>query len=355
MASKLPRHTSLPDQVLEERGAHMMNCSAEDLHASYEHSLESKQSAGDMRIILLIIVVSMALPTGFVAADPPPALPAPAPRAFHRAIPFDGKIFVFGGGPDQQFLALDLEEQRWSQHRSPFSAILILTAVAGDRLYVLDPSTPELRSYDPENDAWTGLAAPPRARGNPSLVGYNGKLYLIGSYLNVPAEYSVEVYDPETDKWSTAPPLPEIEKEDHFHLTAVLGDKLHVVGHFFGGKSHWVFDGEKWEARAEAPVECGWKVEALEAAGDGLLLFKPHNASGGEVPEKPGEIFRYDGKEDRWESLGSLPRDYPIIFGASAFADGQIYVLGGVPDRTAVFRYDVADGTWERSAKGKAK
>lgn len=168
----------------------------------------------------------------------------------------------------------------------------------------------------------------------------------------MPAEHSVEVYDPLTDSWSTGPPLPEIKKEDHFHLTAVLNDRLHVVGHYFGGRSHWVFDGEKWKAAAEAPAVCGWKGDALVAAGAGLLLFKPQfPTSTGQAPINPKEIFRYDPGKDRWESLGSLPKGYPKMFGASALTGGQIHIIGGDSDPTAVFRFDVAKRTWQRSAR----
>ena len=304
------------------------------------------------RYLLLPLLICFS---GISLAGPPP--PLPSPRSFHRAVPFEEKIFVFGGGTDQRFLILDLTKQEWTQHEAPFDQEPALgTAVAGEMVYVVDPFTPRLFGYDPEKGDWTELAPPPRARGNPTLVGYQGKLYLIGSYLNVPAENSVEIYDPKTDKWSSGPPLPEIEKEHHFHLAAVLDNRLHVVGYYFGGKSHWIFDGESWKPGAEAPLPCGWKMDALEAVDSGLILFKRNIADPkDEAKELPDEIFHYDPKADRWKAMGPLPKDYPLIVAANAYVDGKIYVFGGTPDPTAVFCYDVEKDIWERSALKKAE
>ncbi len=315
-------------------------------------SLSSTLGRREELLLCLLSITILLAPSGVLAADPP--APMPVPKHFHRAVAFDGKIFVFGGGTGRRFPVLDVESQRWSERESPFTQRpALVTAVAGETLYVLDPFTPALRSYDPEKDEWNTLARPPRKRANTSLAAFKGRLYLVGSYLGVAAEHSVEIYDPKSNSWSTGPPLPGIEKEDHFHLTAVLGDRLHVVGHYFGGKSHWVFDGKTWESRADAPVACGWKSDGLEAVRDGLLLFKPAAPTPGENAERPDEIFHYDAKKDRWRSLGSLPKGYPVIFGATARLNDQVYVLGGHPDPTAVFRYDVTSRAWERSGDGK--
>lgn len=110
----------------------------------------------------LSILVSLGLTPSLFADDPPPALPEP--RIFHRAISFDDKIFVFGGGADDRFQILDPDKQTWSQRKAPFKqGPALLTAVAEEGLYVLDPFTPELRGYDPKSDVWTKLKRPPRS------------------------------------------------------------------------------------------------------------------------------------------------------------------------------------------------
>jgi N-acetylneuraminic acid mutarotase len=70
-----------------------------------------------------------------------------------------------------------------------------------------------------------------------STSALDGKVYAIGGYIprvsGYPGVTTVEVYDPETDTWTTAPDMPT----GRFGLrTSVVGGKIYVIG----GMDKWV-------------------------------------------------------------------------------------------------------------------
>ena len=286
--------------------------------------------------------------------------PLPEGRTFHRAVALDQQIIVIGGltgqsgKGSQRADLLDLETGKWSTRKLPFKPeAILLPAVIGKQIYVLDPGPRVLRRYDLKKDQWTKLESPSTSRTNASLAAFQGKLWLIGGYNEeVTKEKSVESYDPESDSWQKAPPLPDFEKTDHFHLAATIGDQLHVVGHYFGGKSHWAFDGSSWTRRADAPAECGWKSAALAAADGRLFLIQSpltHPEQG-----KDG-VFTYSPDEDRWDPAGAVPDGFPFILAADASTGKQIFILGGQPAPSAVFVYDVATRRWHAPTRPDAR
>ena len=87
--------------------------------------------------------------------------------------------------------------------------------------------------YDPKTDTWTigpTLTTPRRGCG---LVAKDGLLFAIGGSDGTHCLCTTEIYDPASNSWSAGLPLPDFEDNDHFHLTAVNDDRLHVVGQAF--------------------------------------------------------------------------------------------------------------------------
>ena len=83
--------------------------------------------------------------------------------------------------------------------------------------------------YNPKTDRVT-TAAPmlqSRKRGAGGIAVHDGKIYVAGGLHAGVAVPWFDVYDPATDSWATLPDMPEAR--DHFH-GAVVGDRFYAIG-----------------------------------------------------------------------------------------------------------------------------
>lgn len=305
-----------------------------------------------MRVGLILLVTCLTAPSMSSGEGGIPALPTG--RTFHRAVTIGDQVFVVGGFDaasgevSQQLSILDIKTRRWTQRLLPFSSSAItLAACIRDELYLVDIDAPALRRYHPGDDAWTELDAPSVARPHSALVAHKGKLVLLGGYSDgITEKNCVEIYDPAADSWSIGPPMPGFKKGDHFHLAAVINEELHVVGHYFGGQSHRVFDGDGWKTLPDSPFDAGWKSAVLQAVDDRLFLFEVIHS---DPKAEKGSIHRYDPSIARWRQIDSTPEGFPLMLAAGASIGDRILILGGSPDPSAVFVYDVTSKQWQTS------
>lgn len=300
--------------------------------------------------ILLLICSIVEAAFGGTAGFPPP----PSGRTFHRAVTIGDQVFVVGGfeaSADetcQQMDVLDTKTRKWTRHKLPFKVSAVtLPARLGDELYVVDVDTPMLRRYSIAKEEWVALQAPSVARPHSTLVAHKGKLVLLGGYSKgITEKNCVEIYDPVEDSWSIGPPMPGFKEGDHFHLAAVIDENLHVVGHYFGGKSHRVFDGDRWTTLGDSPFDCGWKSAILESVNGRLFLFDVIHS---DPSAKKGAVHTFDPSTARWELVGATPEGFPLMLGAGASTGNEIIVLGGHPDPSSVFSYNVEKKVWQSS------
>ncbi|MEM1296910.1 MAG: kelch repeat-containing protein [Verrucomicrobiota bacterium] len=291
-----------------------------------------------------------------LAADEATLSNLPSGRTFHRAVLHQDKVILIGGFGEsasegnRRIDVFDLKTGEWTQRNFPFDrrGVILLPAVADGKLYVLDVDGPAFRRYDVSNDQWVELAAPSVPRPHSSMAAYNGKVIVVGGYTDkVTRENSVEIYDPEKNAWEIGPPLPDYRETNHFHLMAEMGEHLHVVGHYFGGKSHWIYDGKKWTRKSDVPmVDCGWKTAALEAVGGELILIQKIYQTVGDMKDA---VFSYKPSEDRWEAAGPAPDEVPLMVFANVSYGGKVYLIGGDPAPSRVASYDVNTKTWQFS------
>lgn len=74
----------------------------------------------------------------------------------------------------------------------------------------------------PTESGWTSLASLPTPRSEVAVAEVNGMIYVVGGFeANGSPSQRVEVYDPATDIWSEAPPLP---RPRHHTAAAEWGD-----------------------------------------------------------------------------------------------------------------------------------
>ena len=173
----------------------------------------------------------------------------PTARVCHHASVVDGKIYVIGGSdastPDDRSHVRTVEvydpaTDTWIQQGvMPASRASGFSSVVNGKIYLIGGygGPQRVEEYDPATDTWTTKSEMPSARRSLSTSALDGRIYAFGGYVpgvsGHPGVATVEVYDPATDTWSTAPDLPSAR----FALrTSVVDGKIYVIG----GMDKWV-------------------------------------------------------------------------------------------------------------------
>ncbi|TWT46303.1 N-acetylneuraminate epimerase precursor [Phycisphaerae bacterium RAS1] len=193
--------------------------------------------------------------------------------------------------------------------------------------------------YDPATDQWTQLPPLPTplpesswGRGELSAVAVNGLIYVMGgvnSY-TVPTFSDNYIYNPQTALWTTGAPLPTPRSQ---HGAAVLDGKIYLVG----GTHRFAHNGPRFfNAVTDVydPQTDSWSTAAAlnfpryyvaVAANYGRIY-----AIGGSLADSTilSLVEEYDPRDDYWRVVTHLPaqRSYPS---AVALA-GELYVIGGI-------------------------
>jgi N-acetylneuraminic acid mutarotase len=181
---------------------------------------------------------------------------------------------------------------------------------------------------------WVTRASLPLPRSEMAwATAYADRLHLLGGYgeQRVDRPYH-HVYDPRTDRWTEAPPLPR--GANHVGV-AVTGDRLYAIGgHLDQNRKPdnlcFVLDlkSGKWSSIAPLPNRCG-------AVGCAVLGEQLHVIGGavGDTTQSKRSVdwhFSYDTKADRWDRRAPLPtaRDHKGVV-----VHGElIHVIGGRVD-----------------------
>jgi hypothetical protein len=177
----------------------------------------------------------------------------------------------------------------------------------------------------PEVGEWVAKAPMPTARSSGVTVVLDGLIYVAGG--RPPHETDFAVYDPAADSWQVLPDMPTAR--NHFTGAAIDG-RVHYVGGRQGlglGVSmttvHEVYDPqtESWTTAAPLlPARSGM---------NGVVARGCFHVWGGEGPMGmfPDHDF-YDPRTDEWRSLADMPIPVHGVYG-SAFANDLIWVSGG--------------------------
>ncbi len=148
----------------------------------------------------------------------------------------NGKIYVVGGAFTYVY---DIENDSWAI-KKPSPASHPWSVVVDNRLVVtgefstgLGSSEQKILFYDTETDNWNEGASSPTAvvegaAGATTGVNAPQRVYVLGLAVNQhPTPSTNQVYDSETDAWSTATPMPT--NRTHFGV-AVINDVLYAIG-----------------------------------------------------------------------------------------------------------------------------
>ena len=148
-------------------------------------------------------------------------------RWAHTSCVVDGKLYVIGGNDGNGTIAtMDMFDPNTGQWESKDSMSidrgLAASASIDGKIYVMGgmrfnggsydfTGLKTIEAYDPLTNTWDStLADMPTKRWGHSAVALNGKIYVIGGTTITPnfAYASVEVYDPQSNTWSTKSDMP---------------------------------------------------------------------------------------------------------------------------------------------------
>jgi len=216
-------------------------------------------------------------------------------------------------------------------------------AKVGDKFYLMGGRGERpVQIYDPETDTWTTGATPPTTMHHFQAVPYDGTIYVLSAFSGgYPSEgplAHVYLYHPDEDRWERGPEIPEDRRRGAAGAVAYQ-DKLYVVGGIQNGhrsgQVRWMdaFDPEtgEWTRLPDAPrrrdhFQAGVIDGTLYAAGGRRTSAATDRTFELTIPE----VDRYDFSEGEWETLppaGDLPTERAGT--TTVTAGGRLIVIGG--------------------------
>jgi N-acetylneuraminic acid mutarotase len=252
-----------------------------------------------------------------------------AARSAHAVVAVGDAVYALGG------TSLDVERldgKRWSIATTlPGDGLNAPAAVAlGGRIYLIGgfagtTSLPVdgVRVYDPASQAWSSAAPLPAPRGGHAAVVLGGKIHVLGGGNSVSTIADHSVYDPATDSWSEAAPLPRAEGSP---AAVVFGGKLYAIGGRSGFADYgdvYVYDAAKdsWVRGPSIPPRGTAGAVVFRGA---IYLFGGESQASGTTLN---DVLRLTRGAKSWRRVSAMPtaRNYAR---AVAF-HGAVYVVGG--------------------------
>jgi N-acetylneuraminic acid mutarotase len=148
-----------------------------------------------------------------------------------------GLLYVFGGAQAGGWQSSDTAwvydpaADAWSALAPmPEPRVAGAAVSLGDYLYIVGGTggSQALLRYDPAGNTWTGLAALLEPREHVAAVALDGKIYaLAGRWSGAAARTSIEIYDPATDTWTAGKDMNEARSG---FGAAVIGGKIMAAG-----------------------------------------------------------------------------------------------------------------------------
>lgn len=210
-------------------------------------------------------------------------------------------------------------------------------AVANGKIYVISSSANE--EYDPATDTWTSKKPMPTKRQYFAIATYQNKIYVIGgqSGYNSAEDLRIltavnEVYDPATDTWETKAPMPT----PRFYLSAnTVNDKIYLIGGLndkdynppiIVSDLNEVYDPQTdtWSTKTPTP-------NLVYAYASAVLDNKIYLFGGGTSEDDLTQI--YDVAADTWGYGQRMPdktRSTAAVATTGTKAPKRIYVIGGM-------------------------
>jgi N-acetylneuraminic acid mutarotase len=198
------------------------------------------------------------------------------------------------------------------------------------------------------SERWRKFADMQKQRGDPGVVAYDGKIYVMGGYFPSSFGYNQtqEVYDPQTNAWKFLHNLPIGESD---MMVATFSNTIYAIGGWninLGGPMTYT--------HAYNPVLNNWITRTsmiTPVSGAGVVVMtNTINIIGGDDGVKSlGAVQKYNPISNTW-SLGT-PMSVPRSELGAVILNGKIYAMGGVTNggvttNTVEVYYPISD-TWK--------
>jgi len=224
----------------------------------------------------------------------------------------------------------------------------LIAETIGDSIYVVGGSinwsgTQQFTSnevYDPTTDSWSfAVPVPDLSTWDPASAVVDGKLYLLGGWPGAGQTMTRE-YDPTSDSWSQRASIPQTGFS-WGHAAAVVNDQVYVIGGSNGSKVLQYDPGNNTWTTGLAPIPIN--RTGLAAGVINNLIY---------VVGTGTELQIYDSITDIWTLGDSLPvnTNAPSV----AVLDGKLNVFGGASNDpssggnlSTIQIYDPATNSWE--------
>ncbi len=188
--------------------------------------------------------------------------------------------------------------------------------------------------YNPATNSWSSAAPMPTARtGLAAVTGPDGRIYAIGGYNFMGGHFNaVEVYNPLTNSWATAAPMPTARQS--FGATLGPDGRIYAIG----GTNQWrqgilntaeAFDtaNNTWTTIASMPTA---RDGVGVTAGPGGLIYAVGGFSfeSGPFGDVTGTVEAYNLTTNSWSTLSPLlvPEYGPATVTG---LDCRVYAIGG--------------------------
>ncbi|XP_047549983.1 kelch-like protein 35 isoform X1 [Lutra lutra] len=276
---------------------------------------------------------------------------AGALRARPRRFMDLAEVIVVIGGCDRKGLlklpftdAYHPESRRWTPlpslpgyTRSEFAACALRNDVYVSGGHI---NSRDVWMFSTPLHTWIKVASLVKGRWRHKMAVMQGQLFVVGGFDGLRRLRSVERYDPFSNSWAAAAPLPEAVSS-----AAVVSceGRIYVIG---GAGQDGVstnkvqcFDPkeDRWSLRSPAP----FSQRCLEAVSlEGTIYV---------VGGLMSKIFTYDPGTDVWGEAAVLPS--PVESCGVTVCDGKVHILGGRDDlgesTDKVFTFDPSNGQVE--------
>jgi N-acetylneuraminic acid mutarotase len=306
-----------------------------------------------MLIITIIVMPAFILPSTRAAAEessPWTTLESmPTSRSDFGLGVVNGKIYAIGGLNGSLHLNTNEEFNPLTGHWAskttmPTARSSFAVAVFGGKIYVIGGTIGNggyignNEVYDPASDTWETKASMPTPRADLSACVVNDKIYLIGGikYSSQNPNYKEtsinEVYDPTTDTWATAAPIPmEVQGSG----AAAVNNQIYIIGGSRNGapqnstivNSTQVYDPQsnKWTQAANLPILA---TNGASAATTGTMApTRIYYIGGFTSTVYSNDTQVYNPLENAWSIGLSMPTSR-ADFGIAVVSD-TLYAIGG--------------------------